>query len=68
LNEKAIWGKAKAQDTSKNIIDQFANLKFGQPSLLRLSNDEILATFWCIENCLGTIKSIRFKLNCSILK
>ena len=66
LNEKAIWGKAKAHDTLKNIIDQFANLKFGQPSLLRLSNDEILATFWCIENCLGTIKSIRFKLNCGV--
>ncbi|MHB9069398.1 MAG: sialidase family protein [Sedimentisphaerales bacterium] len=63
LSEEVIWGKAKAQDTSKNIIDQFANLRFGQPSLLRLSNGEILATFWCIEDGLGKIKTIRLRLN-----
>jgi sialidase-1 len=64
LAEEVIWGKAKAQDTSKSIIDQFANLRFGQPSLLRLSNGEILATFWCIEDGLGKIKTIRLRLHC----
>jgi sialidase-1 len=61
IAEKVIWGGATAQDTSKNIIDQFAKLKFGQPSLLRLSNGEILATFWCIEDGIGKIKSILLK-------
>jgi sialidase-1 len=64
LAEEVIWGNAKAQDTSKNIIDQFANLRFGQPSLLRLSNDEILATFWCIEDGIGKVKTIRLRLHC----
>lgn len=62
LSEKLIWGKANSQDTSKNIIDQFAKLRFGQPSLLRLCNGEILATFWCIEDGLGKIKTIRLRL------
>ncbi len=57
--EAVIWGKAPGQDTSKSIIDQFAALKFGQPSLLRLSNNEFLATHWCVENCMYKIKTHR---------
>ena len=63
VEEMVIWGKAPAQDTSKGIIEQFASLKFGQPSLLRLENGEILATHWCLEDCLGKIKTHRLKLN-----
>lgn len=63
VEETSIWGKAPAQDTSKGIIEQFASLKFGQPSLLRLNNGEILATHWCLEDCLGKIKTHRLKLN-----
>ena len=63
LEETVIWGKAEAQDTSKGFIEQFGDLKFGQPSLLRLNNDEILATHWCVENCLYKIKTHRLKLN-----
>ena len=64
LAEEFIWGNAKNANSSGNIIEQFANLKFGQPSLLRLSNDEILATFWCIEDGIGKIKTIRLHLHC----
>lgn len=63
IEETVIWGKAPAQDTSKGIIEQFADLKFGQPSLLRLNNGEILAAHWCVENCLSKIKTHRLKLN-----
>ncbi len=61
LEEKFIWGNVKAANSSGNIIEQFANLKFGQPSLLRLSENEFLAFFWCIEDCTGKIKAIRIK-------
>ena len=64
MNQEFIWGNAKSANSSGNIIEQFANLKFGQPSLLRLSNDEILATFWCIEDGIGKIKTIRLQLHC----
>ncbi len=63
IGKEVIWGKAKPQDASQNIISQFANLRFGQPSLLRLSSDIILATFWCMEDGLGKIKTIRLRLN-----
>ena len=55
--EAIIWGKAAVQDTSVNIIDQFASLKFGQPSLLKVSDSEFLATHWCVENCMYKIKT-----------
>lgn len=54
--EAIIWGKAAAQDTSVNIVNQFAALKFGQPSLLRLNDGEFLATHWCVEDCMYKIK------------
>ena len=62
LQEHVIWGNVKSQETSKNLIDQYANLKFGQPSLLTLNNGQILATHWCVEDCLYKIKSHRLKL------
>ena len=42
---------------STNISKQFGSLKFGQPSLVRLQNDEIFATCWCYENNQHIIKS-----------
>lgn len=59
---QCLWGKTIAQDASKSIIDQFAGLKFGQPSLTRLANGELLAVFWAVEDCLYKIKAIRLKL------
>jgi len=59
LEEKFIWGNSKAASSSGNIIQQFANLKFGQPSFLKLSDNEFLVFFWCIEDCIGKIKAIR---------
>jgi sialidase-1 len=62
LAEEFIWGNSKNANSSGSIIEQFANLKFGQPSLLRLSANELMAYFWCIEDCLGKIKAIRMEL------
>jgi sialidase-1 len=62
LAEEFIWGNSKNANSSGNIIEQFANLKFGQPSLLKLSNNELIACFWCIEDCIGKIKAIRIEL------
>lgn len=62
VEEKVIWGKASTQDITKDMMEQFTKLQFGQPSLLRLHNGEILATHWCIEDCLSKIKTHRLKL------
>lgn len=42
--------------------DPFANLRFGQPSLLALGNDEYLACCWQVENCQHIIKTYRIRL------
>ena len=62
IEEETIWGKAIPQDTSKGIIDQFATMKFGQPSLLKLDDAEYLAAHWCVEDCQHIIKSHRLKV------
>lgn len=62
LAEEFIWGNSKNANSSGNIIEQFATLKFGQPSLLKVSNHELIACFWCVEDCIGKIKAIRIEL------
>ena len=38
------------------------NLKFGQGSLLRLDNNEVLATHWAIEEGQGRIRTHRLSV------
>jgi sialidase-1 len=45
-----------------DIRKQFGSLKFGQPSLLSLSNGQVLATCWAFENCQHIIKSFLLDL------
>ena len=45
-----------------DIKKQFATLKFGQPSLLKLQNGEVLAACWSFENSQYVIKGYRIAL------
>ena len=47
---------------SSDIRKQFASLKFGQPSLLKLADDDILAACWSVENSQYVIKGYRLAL------
>ena len=47
---------------SADIKKQFGSLKFGQPSLLRLKNGEILAACWSLEQSQYVIKGYRIAL------
>lgn len=64
MEESVIWGEATAQDTGVAISRQFSALQFGQPSLLKLADGDILATHWCLEEGLGTIKTHRLHVTC----
>jgi len=57
-----IWGKAPARHIV-SLKDMGKNLKFGQPSLLPLGNDEFLAVHWAVEDCLGKILAHRIRVN-----
>ena len=45
-----------------DIRKQFGSLKFGQPSLLRLSNGQALAACWAFENCQHVINGFLLDL------
>ncbi len=61
LSETKIWGGARAHAT-ESFAKQCATMKFGQPSLLGLTNGDILATHWCIEAGQGKVLSHRLSL------
>ena len=62
-DESLIWGNGVSETNSENFIDHCQGLRFGQPSLLSLGGDELLAYHWCIENNLYVIKAHRLRLH-----
>lgn len=64
VEEKAIWLPAAGYRTTDGLAmtDMFAALKFGQPSLLRLSDGEFLAAHWSIEGGQGRIRIHRLRI------
>ena len=62
IEELELWSNVEAQSESNSLIVQLADLKFGQPSLLELDNGQILATVWCVEDCMYKIKTHRLIL------
>ena len=57
IEEKLVWGARMDQQTrdGQKFHEFASSLRFGQASLLRLSNGEILATHWCSEDGQGRI-------------
>tara|TARA_B100000686_G_C15996549_1_gene574577 strand:+ start:113 stop:409 length:297 start_codon:yes stop_codon:yes gene_type:complete len=62
LTEKNIWDKARASDVTA-YAQMALSLKFGQPSLLRLDNNDVLATHWAVEDGLGRILTHRLRVD-----
>lgn len=48
---------------TKDIAQQFGSLKFGQPSLLRVSDAHVIAACWQVENCQHVIKGYTLQLD-----
>ncbi len=64
LEEKMIWGVGVGQQSrdGQKFHELAKALRFGQASLLRLNNGEILATHWAVEDCQGKILTHRLRL------
>lgn len=64
LAEIQVYGRGKDARTSNGRIaaEMFRSLRFGQPSLLRLSSAEWLVAHWCIEDGQGRILGHRIAL------
>jgi sialidase-1 len=61
VKEVKIWGNAPSRKVA-SYATMGQNLRFGQASLLRLDNDDILATHWAIEEGQGRIRSHRLRV------
>lgn len=58
VEETKVWGNAPSMKVGA-YASMGQSLRFGQPSLLRLDDGDILATHWAIEEGLGRIRAHR---------
>jgi sialidase-1 len=65
LDELPIWGGFLGQQTKKgqSMTQMFNSIRFGQPSIMRLSNGEFLASHWSIEEGQGKIRAHRLHVD-----
>ncbi len=59
-----LWGHNAGglTRTSESMAKNFQSLRFGAPCLTRLEDGRILVAFWCYEDCVGIIRTFRFRL------
>ncbi|MGJ8529851.1 sialidase family protein [Maritalea sp.] len=55
-SELSLFSDDHMKSDATDIKKQFGSLKFGQPSLLQLSNGQVLAAYWAVEECQHVIK------------
>lgn len=60
--ERPIFGATSIASASNDIVNQFGSLRFGQPGLLRLAPDRVLATCWAVEDGQHVIKGFHLSL------
>jgi sialidase-1 len=68
VEEMVIYGAGSRAQTSsrQSLPEMFAALRFGQPSLLRLTEDEFLAVHWAIEDGQGKIRTHRLRVRMGV--
>jgi hypothetical protein len=63
LEEAPVWqGAASGMTGAANASEELGRLKFGYPSLVQLRSGDILALFWCCEDCIFNIRWIRLRV------
>ncbi len=61
-DELELFADRAMGSTTADMKQQFGDLKFGQPSLLRLSGDQLLAYCWAFEAHQYIVKGFRLTL------
>jgi BNR repeat protein len=63
LAELPLWqGPATGMFGQGTASDNLAALKFGFPSMLQLPDGDVLAVFWCLEDCLHCIRWVKIEI------
>ncbi|MBT4820216.1 MAG: hypothetical protein HON70_31195, partial [Lentisphaerae bacterium] len=60
LTRQSVWDRATGLAVSG--YGSMSGIRFGQPSITRLSNDELLVAHWAVENGQGRILTHRLAL------
>lgn len=57
LAEVPIWqGPSSGMKGERSASDELSALKFGFPSIVQLPGGDVLALFWCVEECIHIIR------------
>ena len=60
LAESPIWqGAASGMTGRAPTGEELSSLKLGYPSLLQLPDGDVMAVFWCVEDCIHNIRWVR---------
>lgn len=64
LVDAPLWGaNVESHDTTgDSIVGQMSTLRFGCPNVQRLADGDILAVFWCVEDCVSNIRWLRLRV------
>lgn len=63
LDEAPMWqGSESRMLGERDSATELAALHFGFPNLLRLPDGDILAAFWCREDCIHNIRWLRIRV------
>jgi hypothetical protein len=64
LAEAPLWQGAPAGMSGRDVAgEELGALKFGYPSMVQLQDGEVLAVFWCCEECIHNIRWIRLAID-----
>jgi hypothetical protein len=57
VEEAPLWqGAVSGMSGAGRSGDELSALKFGYPSMVQLPGGNVLAVFWCVEDCLHVIR------------
>jgi hypothetical protein len=63
LAEAPLWqGPLSGLVGDRAAGDELSSLTFGFPSLVELPGGEVLAVFWCVEECIHVVRWVRLRV------
>lgn len=61
--ETAVWqGPSSGMKGEGKAADELSSLKFGFPTMIELPDGDVFAVFWCLDNCLYSIRWAKLRI------
>jgi hypothetical protein len=64
IDDAPLWGvNVQAHDThQESLLAQMSTLRFGCPAVARLPDGDVLVAFWCVEDSVSNIRTLRLRV------